>query len=200
MIKIQKNISLKDYSTFQIGGLAKYFVLVKNIPQLIEALRWTKEKNLHFSIVGSGSNILFLDNGYQGLIIKIKPSNTIVQDSRIICGAGTMMNKVLSVAAAKKLIGFEWAAGIPGTIGGGIFGNAGAFGWEMKSIIKNVKAINSQNFQIENFDNEQCEFSYRSSVFKKQQRHVIVEAELKLKKGDQEEIRKNIKSNLLYRK
>jgi len=200
MLKIQESVFLKDYSTFKIGGLARYFVLVKSISQLIESLEWAKKNNLPLLLLGEGSNILFSDEGYKGLIIKIQISEIKTRQNVIICGAGTLINEMLSVTTAKGLTGFEWAAGIPGTIGGAIFGNAGAFDWEMKNITENVKGLNLKDFKIKDFKNEDCQFSYRSSIFKKEKKYAIIEAELKLKKGDQENILKMVKKNLLYRK
>lgn len=200
MIKIQENILLKEHSTFKIGGAAKYFTLANNESQLIEALKWSRNKNIPFLILGNGSKILFSDKGYQGLVIKIQISNIQIQGEKIICGAGVLINKILGLVTAKGLTGLEWAAGIPGTIGGAIFGNAGAFGFETKDIVENVKVLNLKDFKITEFQNEKCQFSYRSSIFKERKNYIILQTELRLRQSEGEDVRKKIKENLLYRK
>lgn len=199
MLKIQNNIPLKEYSTFKIGGPAKYFTCVKTTSQLAESLEWAKKNNYPFFFLGNGSNILFSDKGYKGLIIKIQLSGLKSQDTKIICGAGNLINEVQDITISKGLTGFEWAAGIPGTIGGAIFGNAGAFGREMKDVVENVKALNLKTLKPENFKNKKCQFFYRSSIFKIKRNWVILEAELEFKKAKKEDVLKKIKEDLFYR-
>lgn len=200
MLKIQNNIPLKEYSTFKIGGPAKYFTCVKTTSQLAESLEWAKKNNYPFFFLGNGSNILFSDKGYKGLIIKIQISGLKSQDTKIICGAGNLINEVQNITISKGLTGFEWAAGIPGTVGGAIFGNAGAFGREMKDVVENVKALNLKTLKPENFKNKKCHFFYRSSIFKIKRNWVILEAELEFKKAKKEDVLKKIKEDLFYRR
>jgi len=200
MLKIQNNIPLKEYSTFKIGGPAKYFTCVKTTSQLAESLEWAKKNNYPFFFLGNGSNILFSDKGYKGLIIKIQISGLKSQDTKIICGAGNLINEVQNITISKGLTGFEWAAGIPGTVGGAIFGNAGAFGREMKNVVGNVKALNLKTLKPENFKNKKCHFFYRSSIFKIKRNWVILEAELEFKKAKKEDVLKKIKEDLFYRR
>jgi len=200
MIEIQKNIPLKKHSTFQIGGPAKYFTIVKNTSQLVESLEWAKQNNLPFFLLGGGSNILFSDKGYEGLIIKIQISDIKVKGDKVFCEAGTPLSKILNITAREGLSGLEWTAGIPGTIGGAIFGNAGAFGLGIKNILESVKVLNLKSFQIEDFKSEDCQFSYRSSIFKKRKNYVILKVELKLQRRAKEDIHKRIEENFLYRR
>lgn len=200
MITIQENTPLKQYSTFKIGGPAKYFTLVKNISQLIEAIGWAKKERIPFFIFGEGSNILFPDREYQSLVIKIQILNFEIKDNKIFCGAGTPIGKIIGMTLVQGLGGFEWAAGIPGTIGGAVFGNAGAFGKEMKDIVEKVKVLNLGNLKIQEFKGEDCQFSYRSSRFKKEKDYIVIETKLRFKKKDKETIREKIKEYLLYRK
>ena len=205
MIEVRKDIFLKDYSTFKIGGRAKYFVFVESISQLREAIDFAKEKKVPFFIIGGGSNILFSDNEYKGLIIKNQNSKIKIQkyNSRlkIFCGAGTSLIKLVFRTSEIGAVGLEWAAGIPGTIGGAVFGNAGALGGEIKNVLKTVKILNIRNLNEEIFDWSKCKFSYRSSVFKERiGEFIIFEVEINLKKGNGEKIKEKIDKNILYRK
>ena len=210
MLNIQKGVLLSNYSTFKIGGTAEYFTTVKHLNEIKEALQFAKQKEIPFFVLGGGSNVLFLDNGYPGLIIKfqsadeitIKPDTADGSSLKINANAGVPLNKLVNISLKKGFTGFEWAAGIPGQVGGAIYGNAGAFGASMADVVASVKALNikSSTLDSQNFSNKDCQFSYRSSFFKENKNYIILEAEIKLKKGDQELIKDKIKENLIYRK
>lgn len=200
MIRVQKNISLKNYSTFKIGGKAKYFIKVSNISQIKEAISWAKEKHLPFFVLGGGSNILFSDKTYDGLIIKMENKDIKNRGNVVIADAGVLFLKLVFFAKEKSLSGLEWAAGIPGTVGGAIFGNAGAFGGEIKDSLKEVITFDTKFLKEKKFKNKDCKFSYRNSIFKKTKRYIIVSAVFKLKKGNKNKISQKIKKNILYRK
>ena len=210
-MKLQKNISLKKYTTFRIGGKAKYFFKAETKEDLIEAINLAKKKKLPFFILGGGSNILVADEGYNGLVIKLQITNSKSQtDSKlqipkIYAEAGTPLASVVSKATKKSLTGLEWAAGIPGTAGGAIYGNAGAFGSSMKDIVKTITVLEyGQSSEAEPrkiiVKNKDCEFGYRDSAFKHKKNLIILSAILQLKKGKRKEIEKKIKENLNYRK
>jgi len=195
---IKQNISLKDYTTFKIGGKTKYFTEIKTQNQLIETVRWAKENHLPFFILGNGSNVLFSDQGYRGIIIKIKNQRSKIKKNTITLDAGVTIGEFLQKCIKNNWVGYEWLAGIPGTIGGAIYGNAGAFGNETKHFVKKVITLNPQDFKIKHYSLSQCKFGYRESIFKKS-KEIILVAELKVKKGNKGAIQKKIQENWQYK-
>ena len=195
----QKNILLSKHSNYKIGGLAKYFFEVKNTEEIIKAVEKARQTKTAIFILGAGTNILFKDEEFSGLIIKIK--NLKISASITKVDAGVSLEKLVEESADMGLSGLEWAAGIPGTIGGAIRGNAGAFGGEIKDIIKEVISldISGSRPKIIKRNNQDCKFDYRSSIFKKQS-EIIIEASFFLKKGDKKSIKRIIKQNIDYRK
>lgn len=196
MLDIQKNVSLIQYTTFKIGGPAKEFVVVKNEKELIEALQYVKNNNQKYYILGGGSNVLFDDRGFDGLIIKIGSEQNIAyrsQEEIVEAWAGENLSGIINFAKDNGLTGMENLAGIPGTIGGAARGNAGAFGVDMKNLIESVTALDVENFQINNYTSTECDFSYRNSIFKKNCKLIILAVKLKLQIGDKKEINRKIK-------
>ncbi|PKL72287.1 UDP-N-acetylenolpyruvoylglucosamine reductase [Candidatus Kuenenbacteria bacterium HGW-Kuenenbacteria-1] len=199
---IQKNISLASYTTFKIGGTAKYFYLAKNTKDLIKIIEATKQEKIPFFVLGGGSNILVKDQGFDGLAIKIQSSKFKIQNCnskfKIICDSGTLLGKLVQETSKKGIGGLEWFIGIPGTIGGAVYGNAG---WpkDKKNIgdfVKNVTILkNGAQFTISNL---KCQFGYRDSIFK-HNNNVILSVELQLPKGDSLEIKKRMREILLTR-
>ena len=186
---VKKGVLLKNYSTIKIGGRAKFFKEVKNLKELKEAIKWAKINNLPFFILGNGSNVLFPDNGFKGLVIKIKNEKVIkIKKNSLVLGAGYLLNNLVQLSVKKGYKNFEWLNGIPGTIGGAVYGNAGAFGFEMKDIVLKVKTINPENLKEKIYLNKDCQFSYRESIFKKN-KEIIWEVEVIKKKGNKKEIK-----------
>jgi len=198
----EENILLKNYTTFKIGGPAKYFFAAKTKEDLIEAVLWAKRKKLPFFILGGGSNVLFSDKGYKGLVINFQSPlvESGIQKNKIIAGAGTSLGELVKASFRKGLAGLEWAAGIPGTVGGAVCGNSGAFWKSMKDIVEEVEVFDAENGKIKIFKNEDCRFSYKNSVFEQKGDLVILSVRLKLEKGDKKEIQKEINEHLSYRK
>jgi len=172
-LKIKKNVLLSKYTTFKIGGLAKYFCIANNKKDVIMAIKWAKEKKLPFFILGNGSNVLVVDKKYSGLVIKT--------------------GKPLAHYVFK---GLEWAAGIPGTIEGAVYGNAGAFGKSMKDAVKEVEVWDTKTEKIKIFKKKDCGFGYRESIFKKNKNLIILSVKIKSKKSNL----KKIKEYLNYKK
>ncbi len=202
MLNIQQNIPLKNYTTFRIGGPAEFFVEVKNEEELLEALKYAKENNLEFFILGGGSNVLVSDKGYDGIVIKCQLTtyNLQLTTNTIEAGAGTPLTLLVNESVNNNLAGLEWAGGLPGTLGGAIRGNAGTFGKSMKNIIKSVKVYNLENQKIEKFDNAKCKFKYRDSIFKRKSNLIILSAVLKFKKGEKEALKKKMLESIVWRK
>ena len=198
--RVQKNILLKNYTTFKIGGRAQYFFVAKNQKDLISAIKMAKKFNLPFFILGAGTNLLVSDKGYKGLVIKIQNSKIKIQKSEIKVDAGAMLGKLLNATVSVGLTGFEWAAGIPGTVGGAVLGNAGAFGKSMKDIVNEVEVFDAKTGKIKIFKNKDCKFGYRDSIFKHKKNLIILSAILQLKKREKGKIKEKIKLFYLHRK
>ncbi len=185
---LKKNIVLANYTTFLVGGKAKYFILVSSKKQLRLALNWAKSRSLPVFILGGGSNVLFNDRVYPGLVIKINNNRVIkIKKNTIVVGGGMFLPELENKFSENSWSGLEWARGIPGTIGGAIHGNAGAFGHSIREIVKKVVTINPSTFQEKIYSLSQCQFIYRGSIFK-QNSEIIWAGELKFKKGNKKKI------------
>jgi len=196
--KIKENVLLSPYTSFKIGGLARYFVEVENKEEIIKAVEFASDKNLPFFVLGGGSNLLISDQGFDGLIILIRNQGLIVRDSLITAQAGVRLSDLVSNSLKAELTGLEWAIGIPGTLAGAIRGNAGAFVHSISESVKQVEVLN-QEFKVVSFGNKACQFGYRDSIFKKN-KDIILSAQLELKKGDKEESQVIIVKYLKQRK
>ena len=195
LANIQKNILLAPYTTFKIGGPAKYFFIAKNKNDLIKAIKWARTNHLLFFVLAGGSNILASDEGFDGLVIKFQVSSFKFQRNKIVAEAGVSLNKIIIESIKRGLTGFEWAVGIPGTVGGAVYGNAGAYSHSISESIDKVTAFSPQKLSIKKYANTECKFTYRSSIFKKN-KDIILEVELKLPEDNQEKIQKRIKEYL----
>lgn len=178
---IKKNVPLAPYTTFKIGGKAKYFYTAKNEKDLAQILAWAKENNLPVFILGGGSNVLVSDQGFDGLVIKISNQKFQIKNQKIFCGAGASLSDLVRLSIEKGFKGLEWAAGIPGTVGGAVRGNAGAFGSNIGQSVIEVKTYKHKNIQT--YKHKNCRFGYRESIFKKDRNLIIVSVVLKLKKS-----------------
>jgi len=197
---IKKDVPLKGYSTYKIGGKARYFFEAKNKEDLIMAIETARKFKLPFFILAGGSNVLFSDKGFNGIVIKIKNRDIEVRGNEIDAGAGVSLNDLVRVSMDNSLTGFEWAAGIPGTLGGAIFGNAQAFGDKISDNVKSVEALDVKELKIKKLTNKQCGFKSKTSIFKSKGNLAIISAVLKLKKGKLGEIREIVKEHLDYRR
>ena len=144
-MEIKKNIPLAQYTTFRIGGAAKFFVEAKDEEEILGALKFAQKKNLPVFVLGGGSNILVSGQGFSGLVIKIRNTKYEIRNTIVECGAGCLLSKIVSESVKAGLTGLEWAAGIPGTIGGAVRGNAGAFGSSMAEMVENVRVLENPN-------------------------------------------------------
>jgi len=170
--KIQKNIPLAEYTTFKIGGPAKYFFVAKNTQDLIKAVEFAQEKKLPFFILGGGSNLLVSDKGFAGLVIAAESKQLIINNNKIIAEAGVKLSDLVKVSSQAGLTGLEWAINIPGTIGGAVKCQASAFGQNISKIVKKIKKIDK----------------------------IILSVELVLKKGDKKKSQRLIKEYFKKRK
>ncbi|MBU1137133.1 UDP-N-acetylmuramate dehydrogenase [Patescibacteria group bacterium] len=148
-IKLQKNIPLAEYTTFQIGGPAKYFFNAKTIEDLIQAVEFAQSKSIAWFILGGGSNLLISDQGFDGLVIRARNSGCKIQGKKIIAEAGVKLSNLVKFSIKSELSGLEWAVGIPGTVGGAVKVNAHAFGSNFNDLVKNIRKENEIILSVE---------------------------------------------------
>lgn len=187
-MKILENISLKEYSTFKIGGNAQFFCTVLSIEDCISALKFSQEKNIPFFVLGGGSNVVISDEGIKGIVIKneIKGISYEYKDNGdvyVSVGAGENWDTLVGETVSKNLHGLENLSLIPGTVGAAPVQNIGAYGVEVKNVITKVTTINSETLETKIFLNNECEFNYRDSFFKKNigKKYIILYVEFILK-------------------
>ncbi|KKR49120.1 MAG: UDP-N-acetylenolpyruvoylglucosamine reductase [Candidatus Magasanikbacteria bacterium GW2011_GWC2_40_17] len=204
--KIKENISLAQFTTFKIGGPAKFFTAVFNIQELKEAVAFGEKNKLPIFILGGGSNLLFPDAGWPGLVIKISFIDFILPDPpyelgkkyMIKVGSGESISSVAKKFSQLGLCGLEWAGGLPGTVGGAVRGNAGAFRLDIGQNIKEVDIF--YQGKISKMTAEECVFSYRTSLFKSIfSEAIILSCSLELTAGDPAESQKQLQGYLAHR-
>lgn len=188
-MEIKNKVSLDNYSTFKIGGEAEFFVVVETEAELIEALEWAKENKKDIFILGSGSNSLFSDNGFSGLVIKneIKGIENISEDDKEVivrAFSGELWSKLVYYAINKDLYGLENTFYIPGTVGAAPVQNIGAYGVELKDIFSSLEAIDLNSGEKKTFNISDCHFGYRDSIFKREfkNKYFILSVDFKLSK------------------
>lgn len=195
---IQENIPLAPLTTFKIGGPARFFVEVNKAEEIIQAKKWAREKNLPILIFGGGSNVLINDKGFSGLVIRIIKGGWNINGNQIEAGASVYMVALAFMASQNGLRGLEWAGGLPGTLGGAIRGNAGAFRFEISQNIKSVEVLRGE--QVVQLQPEDCGFGYRASLFKnKLKDDIILSARLELVNGDAKKSEKQLQEFLTHR-
>lgn len=195
---IQENIPLAPLTTFKIGGPARFFVETGKAEEIIQAKEWAREQNLPVLIFGGGSNVLINDKGFPGLVIRLIKGGWTVNNNQIFVGASVYMAALAFMASRHGLRGLEWAGGLPGTLGGAIRGNAGAFRFEISQNVKSVEALRGD--RIIHLRPEECAFGYRTSYFKnKLKDDIILSAQLELAAGDAKESEKQLQEFLKHR-
>lgn len=192
MITVQENVPLAPYTTFKIGGPADYFVEAHDATSVVEAFEWAESKHIPTFILAGGSNILFPDTGYRGLVIHLQGDHIEIKENTVTASAASVLKNVIDTALEGGLQGMEYMSGIPGSLGGAVRGNAGAFGTEIKDVVLRVKAVNKTSGLVKDFQNSECEFAYRQSFFKSHPEWVILEVQLVLRPGGNPEDLKRI--------
>jgi UDP-N-acetylmuramate dehydrogenase len=197
-IPVRYNVELKPYTTFRIGGKCEIFVVPSNVNEYIQILDFCYYNNIKFRILGAGSNILIDSNGVDGVVIYTKKLDKVqVNGVNIRAECGVRLPSISNLALKNCMTGFEFCAGIPGSVGGAIVGNAGAFGGDMSKLVENVTIW--QNGKMKKIKNEKNLFNYRKSVFKNDMTCAIIDVDMQGHKEKQEDILHRLKSNTDYR-
>lgn len=179
---------MKDYTTYKVGGMALALVIPYDCSSLITLLKYLRMKNITYKILGNGSNVIFNDSNYNGIIIKLSEFNNLkIINNKIIVGAGYMLNKLAIRLSRLGFTGIEFAAGIPGTVGGSIYMNAGAYKSDMGYIVRSIKVL-TPDYEIKTLTNQDLNFHYRSSYLQYHKDYICIEATIHLVKGNQKEI------------
>ena len=198
--KVLINERISNYTTYRVGGKARAICYPKGEEELIKLVSLLKEKDIKYFVLGNGSNVLFSDELYDGIIIKLDNFNKISIEGNIInVGAGYPLIKLSNDAMRNSLVGLEFASGIPGTVGGAVFMNAGAYGEDMSKIVESVRVLTS-DLKIKTFTKKQMKFSYRTSMLQDHLDYVCISAKLKLENGNKEEIEKIMTERRLQRR
>ena len=192
--KVEKNAKLSKYTTYKTGGIAKAIVYPRNKTCLVKLIRLLRSHDVKYKILGNGSNLLFSDKTYNGVLIRLNAFDDIefLARNKIRVGAGYSLMKLSLQCARKGLAGLEFAAGIPGTIGGAIFMNAGAYKSDMGYIVQSVKVL-TPDLKIITLENKEMKFHYRSSFLQSNPGYICLEVILKLVKGDKDALDEVIK-------
>ena len=187
--KIYENVSISKYTTYRVGGICRVMAYPADVSELIKLLKLLKSRNIKYKILGNGSNLLFSDKEYDGFLIKLNSFDTLtfLGNNKVKVGAGYSLIKLSLMAAKKGLTGLEFASGIPGTVGGAVFMNAGAYKYDMGYVVETVKVL-TPNLEIINLENKEMNFHYRSSFLQTHRDYVCLEVILKLNVGKREAI------------
>ncbi len=208
----QENVPLSTYSNIKIGGPARYFTLCTSVSEVAEALTVATNNKWSIKILGGATNLLIGDEGVDGAVLKVDIKELKILDaSRVRVGAGNLIKEFTDFAARQSLSGMEWAGGLPGTVGGAIWGNAGAFKGEIKDTLIEVISLDVQTLQLITRTNKEAHFSYRNSIFKENSHshvlenvrmkpEVILSAVFQFTPGEQAQIKSLTEEKVQYRK
>ena len=181
------------HTTFRVGGRASLYVRVASSDELIQVINTAKSTSTDFFLIGNGSNLLVSDEGFDGIIIELGESMSEINvcGNKLICEAGALLGRISSVAAKHALEGLEFASGIPGTLGGGLAMNAGAYGGELATVVETVCVLDPSDMSIKTYEASKLNFGYRQSRIKSEGL-IVIFATLNLKAGDEETIRERM--------
>lgn len=186
--EVEEGVILAPYTTFRVGGCADLFVCPKNLVELLDTLAILRENDVPYFLLGAGSNLLVSDKGVRGVVIKLGDGFDYAhaKGNTILAGAGVSLAKLAAEAKNASLTGLEFASGIPGTLGGAVYMNAGAYGGEMKDVIDEVSFIDDDG-TVKTITGAECGFGYRQSVFSGGNK-IIISVKMTLSSGDKDKI------------
>ncbi len=193
MNNILEDVPMSQHTSFRAGGNADMMVIPQNVDELKAVLQVLRDHGYPFMLLGNGSNVLVKDGGYRGIMVKIGEAfdHVEVSGTEVVCGAGTLLSVTAKAAAAAGLTGFEFASGIPGTIGGAVFMNAGAYDGEMKFVLEKARIISRDGKEDRYMTAEELDMGYRHTLLH-ETGDIVVEVVLKLEEGDKDEIKAKI--------
>lgn len=197
---VQKKVNLAPFTSYRVGGPADYFAQVRDLKELKEAIAFAKENYLRVFVLGKGTNLLVSDTGFRGLVIKLSSefAKVISEGREIVAGGAAQLALVSSVAAKNSLSGLEWAAGIPGTVGGALKMNAGAHGFSISDVLSFALVFDISDMSLKKLRKNELGFGYRKSSLRESE--IVLEASFSLIEGEKEKIRKKIESYFAERK
>ena len=200
-IPCRELVAMSGYTTMQVGGIASVVAFVRSVEELITAVHEAKNNRIRFTIIGNGSNVVFSDEGFNGLVIVTSGMKKYsVEDTIIKADCGTSLTRLASEAQRAGLSGLEFAYGIPGTVGGGVYMNAGAYGGSLSDVVVSSICFDTANDTIRKVDLAEHEFTYRHSIYTKNPNLVILAAMLRLERGNPDEIAAKMNEHLRARK
>lgn len=184
--KVKEDVDLKNYNTYKVSSYAKYLVDVKNEESLIKLIKYLNENKIKYMILGNGSNVVFPDEKFDGVIVRLNELNQIIiDDDEVEVGAGVMLPKLVNETVNNCLAGLEWASGIPGTVGGAVVGNAGAYLSDFFTYVVSIRVFDGEKVVV--LTKDDVEFSYRHTSFKDNKNLIILSVKIKLEKGNSDE-------------
>lgn len=199
-VEWESKFEIAQLTSFKIGGTVNFLVYPKTKVFLCDLLRFLHQSASKFILLGRMSNILFSDESYHGVVVcTSKLKNIVISENVITADCGISLSAVCRIACENALTGIEFAYGIPGSVGGAIFMNAGAYGGEIGSVVEEVEYYDSTTNQINRLSAEDCQFGYRTSIFTKSTSWIVLSAKMRLQCGDTEAIRKNMQEILTKR-
>lgn len=191
--KILTDVSLKDYTTYKLNGKAKIVVFPKNKTELINLIKYIKDNNVPYKILGNGSNLIFVKPVYEGILIKLTEFDELdINKNVITVGAGYNLMKLALKVSRMGLTGLEFATGIPGSVGGAVYMNAGAYNSDMGYVVKKIKVL-TPNLEVKEMTNRELDFHYRTSFLQKNPGYICLEATIILRYGNKDIIMDIIK-------
>ncbi len=199
-IEMYEDVSLKKYNTYRLDVKCDYLVFPKDIDEVVKLISFLKENNYKYLVLGNGSNVIFKNNRYNGVVIKLSKLDKIEFDGdKVVVGAGVSLSKLANMAINNSLSGLEFSVSIPGEIGASVSMNAGAYNESFSDVFVSAKVL-TPKLEIVELTNEDMDFSYRNSFIKKNKDYIVLEVVLKLKPGNKEEMNAVIEKRFEKRK
>jgi UDP-N-acetylmuramate dehydrogenase len=196
----RENVPLSQFSSYRIGGPARVYCEAGTVDAVSEAVAEARRRGWRLFVLGGGTNLLIDDHGFDGLVLRPNLRVLEAEGTRVRVGAGVLVAEMLEFLVEHRLAGLEWAGGLPGTVGGAVRGNAGAFGGEIKDIAVEVVSLDMATLEVLTRANAECGFGYRNSVFKERPGEIILTATFGLREGDPAEIARVIEERKEYRR
>ena len=184
----RENVPLSQFSSYRIGGPARVYCEARTVEEVREAVAEARRRGWRLFVLGGGTNLLIDDHGFDGLVLRPNLRVLEAEGTRVKVGAGVLVAEMLEFLVEHRLAGLEWAGGLPGTVGGAVRGNAGAFGGEIKDVAVEVVSLDTATLEVLTRANAECGFGYRNSVFKERPGEIILTATFALQEGDPAEI------------